>query len=475
MSATWPSRWWVVVLAATGVWNPFPDLWDWASRSRRSPSPTPVWQQRVGGTPTQRHHRRQRRRRRAAHPVEARSLATGDPALGAQGRLGRGRRRRPGRGRRRGQAPGQGLRGARPDDRRGTPRDTSAVAVWTYRNLLLDARCANSTDCTLTAWDPRGTAPLWSAFLPGVHTGLLADNPELLGTRRLTARRIDDEVAGPEPVPAAARLPGRRPGARRGHRHRPGAAGRRSPAARSGSSWSAAGCSGSPPAPRTAPATSPSSPGDPATGQEVWRRTGVNLRTADGAGLRAAGGPAGRPERAHRGRSGRPRGGARRVRRAAALGRRDRREAARRRRPVRAGAHRPTGSRSTRGSWRSTRTRWSRPAGPPRGRRALTPYAAVIIDQKPARLIALEPRSGRELVDMRTSANALAVGPDGMIIGEGRDIGTSASAAPAAGEPGAGRRAPAPGGGRPGRPGPPPAVARRTRLCPPTGTPATAG
>ena len=77
-------------------------------------------------------------------------------------------------------------------------KDTSAVAVWTYRNALLDARCSNSNDCTLTAWDPRGTAPLWSASCPGCSTGLLADNPNLLGTRRMTARRVDDDAAGPE-------------------------------------------------------------------------------------------------------------------------------------------------------------------------------------------------------------------------------------------------------------------------------------
>ena len=68
------------------------------------------------------------------------------------------------------------------------------------------------------------------------------------------------------------------------------------------------------------------------------------------------------------------------------------------------------------------RTRWTRAAGGKSGA-ALTPYAAVIAEEKPSRLIAVDPRTGRELAVLRTSANALAVGPEGMIIGEGREIG----------------------------------------------------
>lgn len=41
----------VVALAATGVWNPFPGLWDWVDRSEPISEPDVVWQQRVGGTP----------------------------------------------------------------------------------------------------------------------------------------------------------------------------------------------------------------------------------------------------------------------------------------------------------------------------------------------------------------------------------------------------------------------------------------
>ena len=37
----------------------------------------------------------------------------------------------------------------------------------------------------------------------------------------------------------------------------------------------------------------------------------------------------------------------------------------------------------------------------------------MVADEKPSRLAALDPRTGRELAVLRTSANALAVGPHG--------------------------------------------------------------
>ncbi len=81
------------------------------------------------------------------------------------------------------------------------------------------------------------------------------------------------------------------------------------------------------------------------------------------------------------------------------------------------------------------RTRWKRPAGK-KADAALTPYAAIVADEKPNRLVALDPRTGRELAVLRTSANALAVGPAGMVIGEGREIGYVRFGATAGGTPG---------------------------------------
>lgn len=250
----------VVVLAATGVWNPFPSLWDWVDRSEPIAEPDVVWQQRIGGTPrsvtiagdTVVVEQRTR--------VEARALSTGSQlwerkadwsavaggdrdAVVVVGKL-----------------LVKGYEVLDPTTGATRRRDDDAVAVWTYRNLLLDAHCVDATDCTLSAWDPRGSTPLWTAFMPGVRSGLLGDNPGLLGTRRLDAVRIDEEVAGPEPVPPLLGFPvdGRvhvvdTPPA--------GCCRTSNRAGTSGSPWSAAGCCGSPPGPRTAAATSPSPPG----------------------------------------------------------------------------------------------------------------------------------------------------------------------------------------------------------------------
>ncbi|MFI7431034.1 hypothetical protein ACIBPB_28980 [Micromonospora sp. NPDC049836] len=438
----------VVILAATGVWNPFPRMWDWVDRSEPISEPDVVWQQRVGGTPrsvtiagdTVVVEQRTR--------VEARSLATGsqlwerkadwaavaggdrDPVVAVGKLLVKGY---------------ELLDPATGAVRR---RDDRAVAVWTYRDLLLDVRCVAATDCTLSAWEPRGTRPLWTAFLPGVHSGLLADNPELLGTRRLDAPRIDDGVAGPEDVPPLLGFPvdgrvhvvdtatGRvLQNVQPGREERLAVIGGRLLRIRATS--------------RDGSCYFDISAVDPATGQQVWRRTGVNLRTADYAGcvqredpqgarnVLIGVGPDGR-EAVLDGYDGR-------LLLVGADGEKllavDDRYALVRSADKRTIVGRELGV---------DRAGWSRPAGGKSGA-ALTPYAALIAEEKPSRLIAVTPAGGRELVVLRTSANALAVGPNGMIIGEGREIGYvrwgagGAVVPPAAGD---GLPGPGPGGTR---------------------------
>lgn len=438
----------VVILAATGVWNPFPTMWDWVDRSQPISEPDVVWQQRVGGTPrsvtiagdTVIVEQRTR--------VEARSLATGgqlwerkadwaavagsdrDPVVAVGKLLVKGYELLD---------PATGV------VRR---RDDRAVAVWTYRDLLLDARCVAATDCTLSAWEPRGTRPLWTAFLPGVHSGMLADNPELLGTRRLDAPRVDDGVAGPEDVPPLLGFPvdgrvhvvdtatGRvLQNVQPGREERLAVIGGRllriNATSRDGSCYFAI------------------SAVDPATGHQVWSRTGLNLRTADYAGCVQREGPQGARNVligvAPDGREAVLDGYDGRLLLVGADGEKllavDDRYAL-----VRSADKRTVVGREL----AVDRAGWNRPAGGKSGA-ALTPYAALITEEKPSRLIAVTPATGRELVVLRTSANALAVGPNGMIIGEGREIGYvrwgagGAVVPPAAGD---GDSGPGPGGTR---------------------------
>ena len=410
----------VVILASTGVWNPFPRMWDWVARSQSLSEPDVVWQQRVGGTPksvtiagdTVIVEQRTR--------VEARSLATGtqlwerkadwaavaggdrDPVV-AVGKL---------------LVKGYELL----DPRTGVVRrrDDDAVAVWTYRNAVLDVSCAAPTDCVLTAWDPRGTRPLWTAFLPGVHSGLLADNPDLLGTRRLTAPRIDAGAAGPEAVPPLLGFPvdgrvhvvdtatGRvLQNVQPGREERLDVVGGRllriTATPRDGTCYFTVVGQ------------------DPATGQQVWRRTGVNLRTAQYAGCVQRDDPQGARNVmigvAPDGREAVIDGYDGRLLHVGAEGEKviavDDRYAL-----VRTADKRSVVAREL----STDRVLWTRAAGGKSGG-SLTPYAALISEEKPSRLIALDPATGEELVVLRTSASALAVGPDGMIIGEGREIG----------------------------------------------------
>jgi outer membrane protein assembly factor BamB len=53
---------------------------------------------------------------------------------------------------------------------------------------------------------------------------------------------------------------------------------------------------------------------------------------------------------------------------------------------------------------------------------AITPYAAIVANTSPRRIVALSPSSGRVLVDARTEAKAFAAGPDGLIVVDGRDM-----------------------------------------------------
>ncbi|MFV2099563.1 PQQ-binding-like beta-propeller repeat protein [Micromonospora sp. LOL_024] len=410
----------VVVLAATGVWNPFPGMWEWVNRRQPISEPDVAWQQRIGGTPRSVTIAGEAVVVEQRTRVEARSLAAGTQLWERKAEwsavTGAGQEAVVVVGR----LLVKGYEVLDPTTGVTRRRDDDAVAVWTYRSLLLDASCVAPTDCTLSAWDPRGTAPLWTAFLPGVSAGLLADNPNLLGTRRLTTVRIDGEVAGPEAVPPLLGFPVD------GRVHVVDTAtGRVLQNVEPGRDERLTVIGG-----RLLRITARSQDGncyfaisgqDSATGQEVWQQSGINLRTADSAGCVQREDPYGArnvlvgvsPD----GREAVLDSYDGRLLLVAAHGERvlavDDRYAV-----VRAADGATVSGREL----GSGRVRWKRPAGEKAGA-ALTPYAAIVADQKPSRLVALDPRTGRELAVLRTSANALAVGPAGMVIGEGREIG----------------------------------------------------
>ena len=423
----------LVVLVATEVWNPFPNAWDWVSQSEQMSTPAPAWQERIDGSPRSVtvagnvaivEHRTS---------VESRSLSSGvrlwereadwaavaggeqDPVVVV------------------GKLLVKGYEVLDPASGAVRRRDNAAVGIWTYRNALLDARCHQPRDCTLTAWDPRGTAPLWTADLPGIGVAVLADNPELLGIRPLSTARVDKHAGGPDLMPALLGFPidGRVHvlDTATGRVVRDLKPGRQDRITVVGGRVLHVGA-------RAADGTCyfTIEAYDPATDQQVWRRDGLNLRTADGAGCVQRQDPP----------------GSRNV--VVGVGA-DRREVivdAHDGRLLWAG---PQGQKVLAVDDRYALVhvgdppsvvgyelarpspRWTRSVSRDGGA-ALARYAALVVDSRPDRIFALDPRTGHELANLRSSAEVLAVGPEGMIIGQGREIGYVRFGVPTGGSPG---------------------------------------
>jgi len=297
--------------------------------------------------------------------------------------------------------------------------DTEATAVWTYRNGLLDLHCAKGGDCELTAWDTKGNAR-WRVGTGGIGFVLDAANPDLPDTNPIGADGIDDNVAGPREMPDLIGLPD-------GHSVRviDTAGGKLVQTAQTGNDQRIAVAGG-----RVLTVTGTSADGtcyygvvatDPPGNGVVWKRDGLNLRTAaNGSSCKQdrdpAGGedvvlgvdPIGRQEliAAHDGRvlwHG--------VKGEQVLAVNDG-----------FAVIRSADQATLRGfSMATGRTTWRRPAAAGTSA-ALTPYAVIIVTSKPARVTAVSPTDGRVRAEVRTSAKIFATGPHGMIAVDGRDM-----------------------------------------------------
>ncbi|AEV88904.1 hypothetical protein ACWT_7895 [Actinoplanes sp. SE50] len=196
----------VTVLAATGVWNPFPRLWEWVNTSGPV-APGTRWQQRLTGTPQSVAVIGDAVVVEYRTSVEAYGLTAavklwesdadwaavagqGSDAVVVTGRL---------------LTKGYQVL----DPRTGTVRraDTTAGAVWTYDNGIVDLHCAGGNDCRLTAWDPKSGDQLWSVATGGIGFVLHAANPDLPDTHRLGTGDVDDQAAGPAQMPGLLGLP----------------------------------------------------------------------------------------------------------------------------------------------------------------------------------------------------------------------------------------------------------------------------
>jgi outer membrane protein assembly factor BamB len=409
----------VIVLATTGVWNPFPKVWNWLNTSDPIAAGAAQWQQRIGGSPQSVTIANDAVIVEYRTSIEAYGLGaavmlwksdadwaavagTDADAVVVTGRL-----------------LTKGYQVLDPRTGVERRRDTAATAVWTYQNAIVDLHCAKGGDCELTAWDPRGTRPLWTASTGGIGFVLNASNPDLPDTRPLTSPQVDDNVAGPAFMPSLIGLPD-------GGRIRivDTAAGKvvQTVAPRADQRVAVAGG-------RILTVTGTAQDGtcyygvvatDPPSGQTVWSRDGLNLRTADtGSSCKQNRDPA---------------GGSDVVLGVDPVGRRELINA-HDGRVLWHGAKGEDvlavddGSAVIRSPDKSTvravgfggGTSWERSVGAG-VTAALSPYAAIVATAKPGRVTAVSRVQGTVLADLRTDAKVFAVGPGGMIVVSGRDM-----------------------------------------------------
>ncbi|MEV6600560.1 hypothetical protein AB0M36_27480 [Actinoplanes sp. NPDC051346] len=409
----------VIVLATTGVWNPFPRLWSWIAQTEPIAEGVATWQTAIGGSPESVTITGGTAIVEYRTSVEAYGLTAGVRLWKSD-------------------ADWAGLAGADSeavvvvgrlltkgyevlDPATGAVRrtDTAATAVWTYADAILDLRCPEAGECELSAWEPRGSKPLWTVATPGIGFVLNASNPDLPDTQPLAAERVDARAGGPVPLPHLIGLPGDGKvqiiDTAQGRVAQTRTPGRDQRVAVVGS--------------RVLTVTGEGRDGtcyydviahDPPSGRPVWQRDGLNLRTAEGSGCKQgrdpAGGsdvvlgvdPTGRQEliAAHDGRNlwrGQEGQSVLAVDNAYAL--------------VRSADKKTLSARSFSGG----SVVWRRDLGAG-ATAALTPYAAIITEKKPARIVALSPRTGKVLTEARTDATVFAAGPGGLILVSGRDM-----------------------------------------------------
>jgi outer membrane protein assembly factor BamB len=197
----------MVLLTSTGVWNPWPGLWDWINTSATLSDPAPRWQERLGGRPKAVMTAESMVVVEQRESVEGRTLSGGvrlwnQPAdwaaiAGPAGRTVVVT----------GKLLTKGYTVLDPRTGGQIRRDDRALAVWTYANAMIDVFCHGPQDCILTAREPASGDELWQVQLTGVGFVLFADNPELTGVRRLTADEAPEQLTGPGRMPALLGFP----------------------------------------------------------------------------------------------------------------------------------------------------------------------------------------------------------------------------------------------------------------------------
>jgi PQQ-like domain len=409
----------ITLLASTGVWNPFPDIWTFVSTSRPIADPALQWQQRLGGAPKsvtvldrivvveQRESVEARVRASGRRLWEAKSdwatvAGTPDQTVVVSGTL---------------LTKGYEVRDAvtglllRKDDR--------ASAVWSFANALLEVSCGTPRDCDLTAREPADGDVIWRTALPGIGFVLFADNPKLAMGAALT----ED---GMQVRPRPALMPGLLGFPIDGRIYVVDTTlGVTFPAITPGRNTSVTVLGGrvvhSIATPKDGICQVVLSGRDPLTGAEAWHRDGYNLRTLSGAGCEQHKEPVtgGNAVVAVR-----PDG------REALLDAADGREmltcAAGEKILATDGIHAVV--RSADGGSVSTfmlgkaKPLWNRKADP-KANAGVTRSAVILTQHNPDRIIVLDVETGKVRNEVRSGAAVVAADAKGLLLGERRELG----------------------------------------------------
>lgn len=191
----------LIILASTGVWNPFPGIWDWINRSAPLADPAPTWQNRLGGRPKNVMIADTSVIIEQPETVESRSLVTGvqqwradadwTAVAGDAGRMVVVT----------GKLLSKGYSVWNPRTGQLLRKDERASAVWTWSNAMIDVACSGPQSCRLTAREPASGDELWQVEVPGIGFVLFADNPGLLGSKPLGTDSAQKGLNGPGLMP----------------------------------------------------------------------------------------------------------------------------------------------------------------------------------------------------------------------------------------------------------------------------------
>lgn len=409
----------LTVLVSTGVWNPFPGIWNWINTSGPLADPPTQWQERLGGVPqtvtvVDKYVVIEQRDK-----VEVRSRSTGrqlwsTPADWAAVAGPPGRTVVVA-----GKLLVKGYQVIDPATGAVIRRDERASAVWSYADALLDVACRSPQDCELTAREPASGDEIWRVDLPGIGFVLFADNPALMGSTPIGSERIAVR-ADPAPMPPMLGFPidGRAYVVDT-------SAGKALPALEPDRHERIIVVAGrvlhSVATSRDGSCTTTLTAQDAISGDQVWQRNGYQLRTISGSACEQRQQPAGwgnaivavHPD-------------GREVLLDAADGREVLICAAGERilatDGVKAIVRAADGAKITAYALGKTKALWSRKVSA-EASAALTRTTVVLVDRGPDRIIVLDPDTGKVRREARTDADVLAADENGLLLGDRRELG----------------------------------------------------